>query len=84
MKTLLIIVGIVLIAGAVYGFVNAGNGGVGVDVDVNEGGVSLDIGGSNFLGDVGDFLTDNRIVVAIVGAISLIAGLAIPATYRRV
>jgi predicted DNA-binding protein with PD1-like motif len=38
---------------------------------------------SDFFGDIADFVTDNRIVIAIVGAVSLIAGLAIPAEYRR-
>ncbi|HSK69947.1 MAG TPA: hypothetical protein VLA21_11860 [Candidatus Limnocylindria bacterium] len=83
MKTLLIIVGVVLIAGAVYGFINAGSGGEGINVSL-EGVGSLQINTtSNFWDDAVDFMTDNRIVMLIVGAVSLIAGLAIPVDTRR-
>ena len=80
MKYLLIILGIILLAGAVYGFVTVGNTGAPAEVvdavvDAAEAvGVTE---GADFGSQVKLFLVDNRIILAIVGAASLLAGLLI-------
>lgn len=78
MKVLLIIVGIILLLGAVYGFVSVGNTGVSGDavdavVDAASAvGITQSLG---FVEQVKLFLIDNRVILAIVGALCLLAGI---------
>lgn len=80
MKNLLIIIGIILLAGAIYGFATVGNTGVSGDavdavVDAASAvGITQNLG---FGEQVKLFLVDNRVILAIVGAVSLLAGLFI-------
>lgn len=85
MKGLLIILGIILLAGAVYGFATVGNTGLpesAVDAAVDAAGAAGLTQSLGFVDQVKVFLVDNRIILAIVGLISLLAGLFIKRSGR--
>ncbi|NLE20490.1 MAG: hypothetical protein GX623_06725 [Clostridiales bacterium] len=79
MKILLIIIGLVLIVAGVYGFIAQTDGGVksqgeeAITDAVEATGVQSAPSGSSF----NKFIIDNRLILLIVGAVALLAGILI-------
>lgn len=86
MKTLLVVVGILLLLGAAYGFITVDDSVLPTEatdaaVDAaNATGVTANLG---LVDQVKVFLVDNRLILAIAGAIALVVGLFLPRDRRR-